>query len=103
MVLNRILAGQLSAAEAAALLQLSKRQVQRILAAYRKEGVAALVHGNRGRHAPTDCDLGADHVCRGYSAAPARFVRGTRAFPSGSTARQAVISNAINYHFSHHR
>ncbi len=49
MVLNRILAGQLSAAEAAALLQLSQRQVQRILAAYRKEGVAAVVHGNRGR------------------------------------------------------
>ncbi|HEY6406936.1 MAG TPA: helix-turn-helix domain-containing protein, partial [Ktedonobacteraceae bacterium] len=49
MVLNRILAGQLSAAEAAALLNLSPRQVQRILAAYRKEGAAAVVHGNRGR------------------------------------------------------
>jgi transposase len=49
MVLNRILAGQLSAAEAASLLKLSPRQVQRILAAYRKEGVAAVVHGNRDR------------------------------------------------------
>jgi transposase len=49
MVLNRILEGQLSTAEAAPLLKLSKRQVQRLLAAYRKEGVAALVHGNRGR------------------------------------------------------
>jgi len=48
-VLNRILDGQVSTAEAAALLKLSKRQVQRILAAYRKEGAAALVHGNRGR------------------------------------------------------
>jgi transposase len=49
MVLNRILAGQLSAAEAAPLLQVSMRQVQRILAAYRKEGAAAVVHGNRDR------------------------------------------------------
>ncbi|HEV2581405.1 MAG TPA: ISNCY family transposase [Ktedonobacteraceae bacterium] len=49
MVLNRILDGQVSTAEAAALLKLSKRQVQRILAAYRKEGAATLVHGNRGR------------------------------------------------------
>ncbi|HEY6410433.1 MAG TPA: ISNCY family transposase [Ktedonobacteraceae bacterium] len=49
LVLNRILAGQLSAAEAAPLLNLSPRQVQRILAAYRKEGAAAVVHGNRGR------------------------------------------------------
>jgi len=49
MVLNRILAGHLSTAEAAVLLKLSHRQVQRILAAYRKEGAAAVVHGNRGR------------------------------------------------------
>src|ERR1700680_1025399 len=49
MVLNRMLDGQVSSAEAAALLKLSKRQVQRILATYRKEGAAALVHGNRGR------------------------------------------------------
>jgi transposase len=49
MVLNRIVAGQLSAAEAGVLLELSARQVQRILAAYRKEGVAAVAHGNRGR------------------------------------------------------
>ncbi len=49
MVLNRILEGHLSTAEAAPLLHLTKRHVQRILAAYRKEGAAALVHGNRGR------------------------------------------------------
>jgi hypothetical protein len=28
---------------------LSQRQIWRILAAYRKEGAAALAHGNRGR------------------------------------------------------
>jgi len=49
MILNRILAGQLSVAEAAARLHRSHRQVQRMLAAYRKEGAAAGVHGNRGR------------------------------------------------------
>jgi transposase len=49
MVLNRILEGHLSTTEAAPLLQLTKRQVQCILATYRKEGAAALVHGNRGR------------------------------------------------------
>lgn len=49
LVLKRILEGQLSTAEAAPLLKLSERQVQRLLATYRKEGVAAVVHGNRGR------------------------------------------------------
>ncbi len=49
MILNRILAGQLSVAEAAPLLDRSHRQVQRMLAAYRKEGAEAVVHGNRGR------------------------------------------------------
>lgn len=49
LVLNQILEGHLSAAEAAPLLKLSQRQVQRLIAAYRKEGAAAVVHGNRGR------------------------------------------------------
>jgi hypothetical protein len=43
-VLNRILAGQLSAAEATVLLKLSQRQVQRILATYRRRG--SRVSGN---------------------------------------------------------
>jgi transposase len=49
LVLNRILQGQLTAAEAAHVLSLSVRQVRRLLAAYREDGVAAMVHGNRGR------------------------------------------------------
>jgi winged helix-turn helix protein len=49
MVLNRIQAGQLSVAQAAGVLDLSARHVRRILAAYEKEGPAALAHGNRGR------------------------------------------------------
>ena len=38
MVLPRLLVGQLTAAEAAVLLNLSERQVRRLCAAYRKEG-----------------------------------------------------------------
>lgn len=48
-VLNHVLAGALTAAQAAELLELSLRQVRRLLAAYRSDGVAALVHGNRGQ------------------------------------------------------
>src|SRR5262245_58580641 len=49
VVLNRVLVGDLTGAEAAAALALSVRQVRRMLAAYRQEGAAALAHGNRGR------------------------------------------------------
>ncbi len=49
MVLNRLLVGQLTAAEAAVLLNLSERQVRRLFAAYQQEGEARLTHGNRGR------------------------------------------------------
>ncbi len=49
LVLNQVIAGQIAVEGAAELLGLSERQVWRILAAYRKEGAAALVHGNRGR------------------------------------------------------
>jgi transposase len=48
-VLNHVLAGALTAAQAAELLELSLRQVRRLLAGYRVEGVSALVHGNRQR------------------------------------------------------
>jgi transposase len=48
-VLNGVLAKRWTAGEGAELLQLSERHLWRILGAYRQEGVAALVHGNRGR------------------------------------------------------
>lgn len=48
-VLNHVLAGELSAAEAATYLGLSLRQVRRLLAAYRATGAGGLVHGNLGR------------------------------------------------------
>jgi transposase len=49
LVLNQVERGQVKGKEAAELLGLSLRHVRRILAAYRKEGAAALAHGNRGR------------------------------------------------------
>jgi len=47
--LNLVLGKQMGVREAAYLLGLSERHTWRILAAYRREGAAALGHGNRGR------------------------------------------------------
>jgi Winged helix-turn helix len=49
IVLNHLESGALVNAEAARLLDLSVRQLQRIKAAYSASGAAALSHGNRGR------------------------------------------------------
>jgi transposase len=49
MTLNRVVAGDLTGAEAAAQLGLSVRQLRRLVAAYRAQGAASLPHGNRGR------------------------------------------------------
>jgi transposase len=51
-VINRLEGGQLKVEEAAAVLGLSVRQVKRLRVAYRREGAAALAHGNRGRASP---------------------------------------------------
>ena len=48
-VLTHLLAGELTADEAASVLRLSTRQVRRLVERYRIDGAAALVHGNRGR------------------------------------------------------
>src|SRR5690606_11666187 len=48
-VLDHVRDGHLTAEEAARVLHLSVRQVRRLLAGLREEGVEALVHGNRGR------------------------------------------------------
>ena len=48
-VLNHLLAGYMTTEQAATLLGVSTRHTRRILTAYRKEGAAALAHGNRGR------------------------------------------------------
>ena len=52
-VLNSLWAEQMTVDQAAALMGVSARHTRRILAAYRREGVAALAHGHRGRGRPT--------------------------------------------------
>src|SRR5207244_9794163 len=49
LVLQRMERAEMTAAEAATVLEVSVRQVRRLVAAYRQEGVAALAHGNRSR------------------------------------------------------
>ena len=51
-VLNSLLAGHMALDQAATLMGVSARHTRRILAAYSKEGAAALAHGHRGRRAP---------------------------------------------------
>lgn len=48
-VLNSVLEHQLPVAQAAEVLGVSERHAWRLLTAYRREGAAALAHGNRGR------------------------------------------------------
>ena len=48
-VLNSVLEHQLPVAQAAEILGVSERHAWRLLADYRREGAAALAHGNRGR------------------------------------------------------
>lgn len=48
-VLGHVRDGHLTAAEAGKVLHLSVRQVRRLLAGLRDDGVGVLVHGNRGR------------------------------------------------------
>jgi len=52
MVLNKVNSREIKVEEAATIISLSMRQTWRLLAAYRKEGAAALAHGNRGRKPP---------------------------------------------------
>jgi transposase len=63
-ILNAVLSQQCSAVEAAQLIGVSERHLWRLLAAYRKEGAAALAHGNRD-HPPanaTSCTLRAQVI-----------------------------------------
>ena len=51
-VTTEVLAERWTASEAAAKLELSLRQMRRLMAAYRRDGPAGIVHGNRGRPSP---------------------------------------------------
>ena len=52
-VLNGVLEGEVTVGFAAGLMGVSERHAWRLLAAYRKEGAAAMAHGNRGRRPST--------------------------------------------------
>jgi len=58
IVLNRVERGTMTTREAGEILGLSGRQVKRILGRYRREGAAALAHGNRGRKPRHTLDAG---------------------------------------------
>ena len=49
VVISQVERNQLTMDQAAILLKISQRQVWRLLGGYRREGVAGLAHGNRGR------------------------------------------------------
>lgn len=51
-VLELVQAERLTVVEAAGLLQISERHCWRLLANYRRQGAAGLVHGNRGKPSP---------------------------------------------------
>ena len=48
-VLNSLMADHMTTEQAATLMGVSARHTRRILSAYRRDGAAALAHGNRGR------------------------------------------------------
>jgi transposase len=49
LVFNEVLAGRMTGQDAAEMLSLSLRHTRRLLARYRVDGAAGLMHGNRGR------------------------------------------------------
>ena len=51
-ILNSLLSEHMTVDQAATLMGVSTRHTWRLLAAYRKDGAAALAHGHRGRRAP---------------------------------------------------
>ncbi len=49
IVLTQVVSGSMTVTEAAVQMGVSARQVRRVLAGFRREGVRAVMHGNRGR------------------------------------------------------
>ena len=56
LVVSELAAGRLAVEEAATALGVSPRQAWRLLARYRANGAAGMVHGNRGRSPINKCD-----------------------------------------------
>ncbi len=56
MVISKVERGDVGGGEAAGLLGISLRHFRRLMAGYRREGVRALAHGNRGRRPANTLD-----------------------------------------------
>ena len=97
-VLNGVIEGKVTVAEASGLMGVSERHAWRLLAAYRGEGPAAVAHGNRGRKpATTTCPQTREKV-RELAEGPLRRIQphpsdrdagGARGYPSVSLYREA--------------
>jgi len=51
-VTTAVMDGKIEVSEAGRILKRSERQVYRMLAGFRKEGIKGLIHKNRGRESP---------------------------------------------------
>jgi transposase len=51
-IISRVAHGQTTAVQAAGALDLSVRQIRRLVHSFREEGTKGLIHGNRGRPSP---------------------------------------------------
>ena len=60
-VIERVFRAELTMAEAAMVLGVSKRQSFRLKARIRKEGVRGVIHGNRGRSSPRKLPVNTHH------------------------------------------
>jgi transposase len=69
-ILTHLLSDDLTLEEATVLLDLSTRQVRRLIERLRSEGAAALVHGNRGRRP-------VNHIAEGHRAELLELARET--------------------------
>ena len=99
-VLNTVLEHQLPVCQAAEIMGVSDRHVWRMLAAYRKEGAAALAHGNRGRrprNAVSDDGPGfVDIADAGNPAKRGRFNLAEKDFISVAlTARVDIVGHTV--------
>ena len=96
-VLNGVIEGKVTVAVASGLMGVSERHGRRLLAAYRKEGAAAIAHGNRGRKPSTTTYPDTQHRVRelaegryaGFNHTPDRDAGGERGHRSVTLHGQA--------------
>ena len=102
--MNGVMEGKVLVAEAARLMGVSERHAWRLLRAYRKEGVAGVAHGNRGRRpSTTTCPEIQEKVMElatgaysGFNHSPEMPI--PRAGPFARTARPTIINGSIVLH-----